>query len=197
MTQIYVVTEDALSEAVVEKIVEFIDNNLEIGVRMRNQGSGYLRQKLPQLIKLAESIPVLMLTDLDRVECAPTLRDQWFAKSSIVPKNLLFRVAVREVEAWLLADQEAFSAFARVPAPQVPDRPDELDDPKQTLLNLVRRYAKRDIKDAVLPRPGTKSPEGIAYNPVLIQYAKEIWEPERAAQCSDSLARVMPRLRSL
>ncbi|WP_294052793.1 DUF4276 family protein [Thiolapillus sp.] len=196
MTAIYVATEDALSEAVLDRIFQFFDVDIEVITWMRKNGIGYLQSKFPELVRLAGSVPVLMLVDLDRKECAPALLRDWLQNVAL-PDGLLFRVAVREVEAWLLADHEAFAEFARTPARQLPDKPDELEDPKQFLLNLVRRYARRPTKDALLPRKGAVSKVGVGYNTELIRFVKEIWRPDRAAEYSDSLARMIPRVQAL
>ena len=196
MTAIYVVTEDALSEAVIDRIIQFVGGDIEVVTRMRRNGIGYLKSKFPELVKLARSVPVLMLVDLDRKECAPSVLREW-SQGSELPDGLLFRVAVHEVEAWLLADHEAFAEFARAPIGQLPANPDELDDPKKFLLNLIRRYARRPTKDSLLPRRGANSTVGIGYNNELIRFVKESWRPDRAAESSDSLARMIPRVRAL
>lgn len=190
MTAIYVVTEDALSEAILDRILEYNAGDIEVVTRMRKDGSGYLKNKLPELMRLAKSIPVLMLVDLDRKECAPALMNDW-CRQLPIPDRLLFRVAVREVESWLLADHIAFGDFAKVPAEQLPDNPDALEDPKQFLLNMVRRYARRATKDALLPRAGARSKVGLEYNTALIRFVNESWRPDRATTCSDSLARTI------
>lgn len=148
MTAVYVITEDALSEAVIDRIIQFVGGDIEVVTRMRGDGIGYVKRKFPALVRLAKSVPVLMLVDLDRKECAPTLLKDW-SQDAKLPDRLLFRIAVREVEAWLLADHEAFAEFAGTPLEKLPANPDGLDDPKLFLLNLVRRYARRPIKGQV------------------------------------------------
>lgn len=196
MTEIYLATEDALSEAVAERLVMDSNKKLRVAVRMRRQGNGFLKLKLPELIRVANSFPVLMLTDLDRIECPPTLILDWSSGRSL-PPGMLFRVAVREVEAWLLADREAFAAFVGAPLNKLPLNPDSLDDPKQKLLSFVRRYGRREIKADILPKPGSRSTVGLGYNMTLSRFVTEDWEPERAITCSDSLARAFKRLRNL
>lgn len=196
MTELYLATEDALSEAVAERLVSDANQRLQVVVRMGRKGNGYLKQKLGELAGLANSIPVFMLTDLDRIECPPTLVADWTAGQGI-PPTMLFRVAVREVEAWLLADREAFADFVSAPLNKLPLNPESLEDPKQTLLGLVRRYGRRNIKNEILPAPGSKSQVGLGYNQTLSSFVMESWEPQRAAANSDSLARAHARLREL
>jgi hypothetical protein len=47
------------------------------------------------------------------------LTGNWIQNKSI-PSKLLFRVAVREAEAWLMADTDAFSAFSGVSKGKIP-----------------------------------------------------------------------------
>ena len=51
----------------------------------------------------------------------------------------LFRIAVREVEAWLIADREALAGFLKIKIMHVPYKPEELVDPKRVLLELATR----------------------------------------------------------
>jgi hypothetical protein len=109
----------------------------------------------------------------------------------------LLRVAVREVEAWLLADHDAVRLFfGRGAAGRLPDPTDAIADPKQFLLELAR-LAPRDIRDDLRPAPGALSAQGLGYNVRLTQFVRENWDPRRAARRSLSLARTRHRLREL
>ena len=65
----------------------------------------------------------------------------------------VFPVAVREVEAWLLADRKHLAHFLHVPITQIPLAPEELENPKQTLVNLARKSRVRSIQKDMVPRP--------------------------------------------
>jgi hypothetical protein len=103
-------------------------------------------------------------------------------------------VAVREVEAWLLADHEAMSKLLAVKPAVPPRNPDELPDPKATLLSLAQK-APRDVRNDLTPKKGAAAPQGLGYNAVLCPWVRHVWRPERAARRSDSLARARLRLR--
>jgi hypothetical protein len=163
---------------------------------MGRKGNGYLKQKLPELVKTAHAIPVLLLTDLDRDECALTLLADWLG-SRALPKDMLFRVAVREIEAWLLADRQGFSRFSGVPVEKVPRNPELLDDPKQVLLGLVRRFGNRVAKTNLLPERNSTAKIGLGYNEALRCFVKGSWSVERAEVHADSLARTCRCLREL
>lgn len=196
MTEIYLATEDTLSEAVAERLVINANQSLQVSVRMGGKGNGYLKQKLPKLIELANSIPVFLLTDLDRLECPPALINEWSGGRSM-PPTMLFRIAVREVESWLLADRNAFADFIGVSPNKIPLSPESIDDPKQVLLGLVRRYGNRAIKSEILPAPNSRSSVGLGYNQTLGRFVMDKWEPRRAVENSDSLARAYARLHEL
>lgn len=193
MTEIYIATEDALSEAVAERLVLEANHGLSIAVRVGRRGNTYLQKKAAGLAATACSIPVLLLTDMDRVECPPTLITDWFGRRPL-PQDFLFRVVVREIEAWLLADRGAFAKFSGVPVNKVPQNPESIDDPKQILINLIRRHGRRAIKSEILPEADSAAKVGIGYNQILSRFVRDSWSPVKAAQHADSLARARKRL---
>lgn len=194
MMDIYIATEDTLSEAVADRLVRETNPSLQVAVRMGRKGNGFLKQKLRDLNETSRSIPVLLLTDLDRTECPPVLIDDWWG-GRVRETGMIFRVVVREIEAWLLADREGFAAFSGAPVTKIPPSPEALDDPKDTLKELVRRYGNRRLKDEILPAKASRAAVGIGYNQVLSQFVGDSWSAARAAKSSDSLARACRRLR--
>lgn len=161
MTAIYIATEDVLSEAVADRLIEEENQGIYVSVRVRNQGSGYLKKNIRSFTEIAHKIPLLLITDLDRTECPATLIDDWCGKT-VLPKTFLFRIAVREIEAWLLADRKGFSTFSGVPIDRIPNNPESLDDPKQTLLNIVKQYGKRSVKADIVSTSYSSAKIGIA-----------------------------------
>jgi hypothetical protein len=75
--------------------------------------------------------------------------------------------------------------------------PESLDDPKQMLMRLIRRYGYRKIKVDVLLDRGSPAKIGLGYNRILSQFVRENWSPVRAAKNADSLARTCLRLHEL
>jgi hypothetical protein len=98
------------------------------------------------------------LTDLDQHGCAPEIIKGWLREQP--HGNLVFRVAVREVEAWLLADRVGFAKFLDVSIDLLPQEPDEVLDPKQTLINLARRSRIRSLREALVPRERSTAVQG-------------------------------------
>lgn len=190
-------TEDQLSETVAEKLVFTSNHDLRVDQRFRQGGAGYLRKRLNNFNQIARhSVPVLLITDLDTRPCAPDLVDAWSGGKRL-SRNLLFRVAVRETEAWLLADRQAFAKFVGVSVGRLPRDPEGLMDPKQELLNVVSRSRKRRLRDAILPEPGARSKVGLGYNATLSAFVAEHWDPVRASTLAPSLAKTMRRLDEL
>ncbi|MGN8159814.1 hypothetical protein ACS8YF_14220 [Salinisphaera sp. SWV1] len=196
MRPVYTATEDMLSAAVIERLVEEAAGDLQIAVSIPGQGYGGLQRKLPELIRLAHSLPVILLTDLDRGTCAPSLIASWCGRQA-VPPALLFRVAIREVEAWLLADDERFATFAGVPRNKLSEAPETFVDPKQTLLNLVWRHSPTSIKDDIAVYRAGGPRQGLSYNDRLIEFVRMSWRPGEAAHRSDSLRRAFQRIQEL
>jgi hypothetical protein len=133
---------------------------------------------------------MLVLTDLDRANCLVEFRDQWL--NAEPPQNLLLRIAVREVESWVLADHIAMRALVGEKG-VLPAMPDELIDPKQSLLKLAKN-APKQIRDDLLKTIDGNLAQGLGYNSRLTAWVNSEWSPQRAAERSPSLARARLRL---
>lgn len=192
MTEFAVATEDALSEAVAEILLLQI-GNYSVVKRLRKSGFGYLKERISDFNRMAAKVmPVLLVTDLDRGECAAELVNSWLPGGPNA--NLLFRVAIRETESWVLADRSGFAEFLGVSIAKIPDRPDDLPDPKRALLDLVRTSRRRDLRADMLPTPGISFPVGLGYNERLTGFVRRQWDCRRAAEVSPSLARAVRRV---
>ncbi|HPD07552.1 MAG TPA: DUF4276 family protein [Candidatus Bipolaricaulis sp.] len=159
------------------------------------QGKSHLKQYITGYNHAARHAPWLVLVDLDRdADCAPPLRQAWLAQPAPL---LCLRVAVRETEAWLLADAEMLSRFLRVAQRKVPPDPESLPDPKQAIVNLTRASTCKDIRQDMVPREGSGRTVGPAYSTRLIEFVQDLWRPDIAANRADSLARAIRCLRRL
>jgi hypothetical protein len=112
---------------------------------------------------------------------------------------MCFRVAVREIEAWLLADRERLAAFLGVKSARLPANPEEEPDPKRIIVELAQQSRRREIREDMAPRPGSGRQIGPAYSSRLIEFVSGSggWRPEVAARSSDSLRRCLSCLRKL
>lgn len=193
MTPIAIATEDELSEAVALRLVAELPELCCVTHRLRKNGFGYLRSRMDSWREMAEHQVVLVLTDLDQLACPLALLEDWVGKARL-PARLLLRIAVREVEAWALADHKAMRALMG-PKGTLPPLPDGLPDPKQALLKLAKG-APRIVRDDLLRNlPGGGLAQGLGYNARLVSWVMNDWDPQRAAECSPSLARARTRLR--
>ncbi|BAI89125.1 MULTISPECIES: hypothetical protein [Arthrospira] len=68
---------------------------------------------------------------------------------------------------------------------------DDIDDPKQYLINLCRRCRKKALKDAIVPPAESTAKVGKDYNNPLIKFVQESWAIEGAKVNSASLRRAM------
>ena len=189
---INIAIEDDLSDAVIRRLLSECPKEYSVGATYGRSGFGYLRKTINGWNRAAKGIPFILLTDLDDALCAPTLIHQWLNE----PKspNLLFRVAVQEVEAWLLADATNLSEYLKVPPSRFPSEPDSVTDPKGYLIELAKTSRSRELRQQIAPKPGTTAKQGPEYNPMLTAFVREHWDVSASAETSPSLARTRARL---
>jgi len=186
--------EDDLSLEIVLRILEspgVISSNKRFltGTLFQGRGFGYLKRNINGFNKASKGMPYLILTDLDDEECAPIMVREWLQQTR--NPNLIFRIAVREVESWVLADRPGFAKFLGISQKKVPVKPDELPDPKAHLINLARASRKRAVRDDIVPKQGSTAKQGPAYNERLVSFVKATWNPSTARQFSPSLERTL------
>lgn len=186
--------EDALSEAVVQKVLRNSQREYAPRTIYNRGGYGYLRRIIPGFNNAAKGTPFLVLTDLDTYDCPASLIADWLTAPKHV--NLLLRVAVTEVEAWLLADRQGIAEFLGVSPEVVPEHPETLSDPKRTLVNLACRSRKREIKKDICPGQNSTRQVGPNYNPQLVSFVEKVWNLDVARANAESLDRLVQRLQS-
>jgi len=192
-TVISAAVEGIVDEAVVRRLIAHAGGTP--GAVYGRQGNSLLRQRIAGYNNAARRVPWIVLVDLDRdADCAPPLRSAWVPQPA---SHLCFRVAVREVESWLLADVERLADFLGVSRSRVPAQPESLNDPKETLVNLARTSRRRDIREDLVPRPEGGRRVGPAYSSRLIEFVSGRWRPEIAARRAESLRRAIACLTRL
>jgi len=192
-TVISAAVEGIVDEAVVRKLIAHA--GATPGDVYGRQGKSFLRHRIAGYNNAAQRMPWIVLVDLDRdSDCAPPLCNAWLPQPA---PHLCFRVAVREVEAWLLADAERLASFLSMARSRLPSDPELLGDPKATMVKLARASRRRDIREDMVPRPGSRRQVGPAYSSRLIEFASAHWRPEVAAGQADSLKRAMRSLKRL
>ena len=151
-----------------------------------------LDQRIPGLIRSATRINWLILRDLDRECCAPQLIRRLFARG--IPSRVSLRIPVRSMESWMLADTVGFSEAFSVHRSRLPERPDDLENAKLYLANLCRSSRQSAVRNTIPPRAGSGRAVGPEYASRISAFARQTWNPERAAQRSPSLARAIRAL---
>jgi hypothetical protein len=177
--------EDQLSEAVLRKILHYSKRPYVVGTCYNRGGFGYLKKTIAGFNNAAKGTPFIVLTDLDAAECPPSLIRDWLPRRK--HPNLVFRVAVREVESWLLADGNGLSKYLLIRKELIPQDVDTLSDPKQTLVNLARKSRYREIKNAIVPRMYSTAKQGPDYNGKLLPFVSNNWNVTNAMKNSISL----------
>ena len=188
-----------MTESVAKRLIAEYAPDMEIAETLGLQGSGPLRQSLRHLNEIATyQRPTLVFTDLDRPEsCPPALLRNWGQGLSISPR-LLIRVAVLETETWLLADRAGIARWLSVTTNRLPNNPEQIPDPKRTLVELASRSRSRELREAIVPRRGPGTHEvGPGYNQSVSEFATRQWNPDEARRRSPSLDRAIIRIGEL
>lgn len=181
------VVEDYLSEAVVLKILCASGRPFAVGTRyLGRQGAGYIKKRICGFNRAAKATPFLVLTDLDDETCAPQLLQSWLSEPP--NRNLIFRIAVREVEAWLLAHRDGIATFLGIQRDLIPSNVESLKNPKEVLIDLARKSRRGDIRKDIVPSDGSNRVQGPDYNGRLIRFVEESWSPVQAMKNSQSLS---------
>lgn len=183
--------EDALSEAALRRLLS--DQRRMVGYVFGRRGNGYLRNKIRGWNQAARGTPLIVLTDLDNAPCPRHLIGQWMGEHTVHP-NLLLRVAVKEVEAWLLADWEGYCRFIRLPSLRSMPDIEALADPKRFLLDLTSQGRNREVNKRLLPRPSSDAHVGPEYNSCLSEFVLEKWNWKLPSTNAPSLRRLLVRL---
>src|SRR5438445_12986177 len=100
--QISVVVEGMVDEAVLRCLAT--EAGAAVGPVYGRSGKAHIRQRINGYNRAAHLSPWVVLVDLNSdADCAPPLCTAWLPQPAPM---MCFRVAVREVEAWLFADRE-------------------------------------------------------------------------------------------
>lgn len=157
-------------------------------------GRSVIRGKIAKYAEAARQSPWFVLVDLDSDECPASLRNEWLGNTD---SPIIFRVAVRTVESWILADQAGIASFLAVPVARIPAMPEILPDPKGTLVSLAARSKRRTVRDGVAPRLEAGKKVGPLYTQMLVEFVREHWNIDSAMVASPSLARCIAALSQL
>jgi hypothetical protein len=182
-----------VDEAVALKLIRHV--GAEPHAVYGKQGKQNLLRKLNSYNNAARNMPWFVLVDLNGdADCASALRIRCLPNPA---PFLCFGIAVRQIEAWLLADAETLARYLGVSRGSIPSEPERLDNPKREMVELARKSRNRAVRLDMTPRPESGRPVGPAYASRLMEYATRHWRPEMAAQHADSLRRAIACLERL
>lgn len=192
-TEILGAVEGPVDEAVLRRLIKYAGASLG-AVHVKNGKSNLLRS-IGGYNHAAVHAPWVVLIDLDHDASCPALAlSEWLP----MPTGLMcFRIAVRAVESWILADRERIATFLGVSLSRIPRDPDAEHNPKHSLVSIARHSRYRRISEGVVARPGSGRMVGPLYVSLMIEFIHSYWSPEDAANNSDSLRRSCTRIIAL
>jgi hypothetical protein len=190
---ITVACEGPTDAAVLRRLLLWL--GLSVGPAHIKKGKGQLDKRLIAYNEAAKLAPWLVVRDLDAdAECAPTLVRKLLPRPA---PSMCFRLAVPQIEAWLLADRSGMAAFLGLNAARLPGAPDAIRNAKAELVQLARGSRYRQIREDLVPEPGLTRSVGPGYTARIIEFALETWSPDRAESASPSLASCIRALKRL
>jgi hypothetical protein len=189
---VYLAVEDKLSEVVGRSLINYcLGSAVHTNLLMRN-GFGYLKSNIRKFNEIARTDVVLLITDLDAGVCAPSLIRDWCTFGNL-ESQFLFRVAVREIESWIIADQQGLANYFGIPSARISRDPENLADPKREIIRLASR-ASKDIRMDITPKPNSGAVQGLGYNERLSDFVSHHWDIRSAVENSRSLDRAVNRI---
>ena len=189
------VYEDEPTHQVMLRLYQFFQGCITESNAIPCRGNGKIKKQIRAYNTAAKYGYYFIITDLDTTyQCAPSLIKDWLPEQG--SSQLLFRVAVHEIESWLLADRGNFAAFFSISQKLVPLNPDSEADPKRTVISLAKRSRKREIREAIVPIDNYVS-IGPGYNMQFQNFIQNIWNIDSARKNSQSLDRAIRSLEKI
>lgn len=192
MMPVNILIEGRSDEFVAKQLLQHV--GLEVGTVYGSKGKAHLLERLPNYNQAAQFTPWFSIIDLDTELCAAKAIALWLPRPA---KGMRFRIAVRAIEAWLMADKEKMGDFLAVSPFKLPSYPELETNPKETLISIARHSRSSSIREDIVPRQGSGAKIGPLYVARLNEFTEKHWRPEVAAQCSDSLLRCIRALSAL
>ena len=177
--------EGDLDEVVLKQMLKYA--RIEVAHVYGKRGKDDLRENIKRYNQAAQHGKWVILVDLNHdAECPPPFISSWLPARS---PGLQLRIAVRAVEAWLLADRNEMARFLGVPGHRIPTYPEAEENPKATLIKIARRSKRKVIREDIVPSVNTTAIQGPGYTTRLIEFTRTRWDPERASLNAPNLKR--------
>jgi hypothetical protein len=189
-----VFTEADLDAAILEYLMQRCGIDTNQFVFIPTGGKSKLDRRLAEANRSARALSVIVLRDMDFDACCPgELVEKLVRRRNA---GLLIRIAVREIEAWLLADRDGFGSFMGVASNRIPEQTDNIGSPKDLVLSLAWHSKKSGIRADMVDITDINQ-EGPAYAERLLEFAWFHWSVDDAAERNISLRRCLSRLSTL
>lgn len=205
---IYISGEDPVTVAVLKRVLAYVSPRFYVMGNIPARG-GEVKKKVLQCNVLAQNYPVVMLLDLDE-GCAPDLKMR-LLQGNVQSTHFIMNISVDEAEAWLMADRKGFSTYFAIdvnliPTPKLQKQGGrvaliEMEFPYKSSLVFTHKLALLSKKQEVRDKVGVVNPcgpkKGKEYNDAVLPFVNDKWNIDAALPHSDSLQRMIRRLREL
>lgn len=198
--------EDQLSECVLRRLLSASTKKHTVGTvyPIKKQwdpnsgfnGFGILRKHLPAFNAAAGFVPHVILVDLDAYPCAPSLIRDW-TRDLTLERDLILRVAQREVEAWIIGDGTGLATTLHLTRHCFPPNPERIKDPKRYIVRHAARSRVSDIRTDMVPPLKSEGETGPRFRAVLAAFVRDTWDLDEATLKCDSLRRARTAIEKL
>lgn len=176
MKHVFIVGEGASDVAALKRLVAL--HGLNVAGEYDCRGKSKLDSRLQGFLEASKRSPWVILRDLDNdAPCAPTFLEN---RSIQPPPLACFRLAVRTLESWLLADVEGISSWLKVRPSKVPMQPELIPNPKHAVANLASASSSKEIRMKLAPRGDDGAIVGSEYNSAIFSFVSSHWNVQSA-----------------
>ncbi|MEW6354387.1 MAG: hypothetical protein AB1469_08895 [Pseudomonadota bacterium] len=184
MAVINTLVEGLLDAAIAARLIGVAGH--DCGTSYGKKGSGYIKNKIRSFNSSAQAGYYLALVDfMDTHEnCPANVVSKWLPNKH--PK-MLFRVVVREIESWLLADRNGLASYLGINAKNIPGNPERILDPKIMIVNLARNSRNRFVRTNLVPNEGSTAQVGKLYLSEMQRFVNDKWDISAARNNARSL----------
>lgn len=191
---INIAVEGLSDEAVAIRILQEVGIHQEPIVYIK-RGKQNLKQKIQAYNYAAQYGVWFVLIDLDTVEvCPPKLVQEWLPNPS---SGMCFRIAVPQIESWLLADKQGLAQYLKISKDIIPNDPDSLQNAKDVMISIAHRSRNKEIRQDMVHVNGSSLQVGPIYTTRIRDFAFSYWDVENARKSSKSLDRCMRALEKI
>ena len=167
MIGVYIVGEDDVTRHVIYRILSYCGAGRFTVLMELPARGGEIKNKIPNFNQLAMKFPVILLTDLDADNCAPEL------------KRKLPCAGLQKQGGAKACMEMQFSCKSSYFLTHI----------------LIRESSDQTLKKQLMAKG--KASKGREYNTAILPFINECWDIESAMRNSDSLCRMVGRIKAL